>query len=171
MNDKTNDSAPQAGGGVAKKLATVGGALLLLVAGGIAGPFVRGALSPAAAGDPAAAEEEETAPDAPALYTSLHPPLVVNLKDASGESHYMQVTMEVMSRDPHAIDAVKKHAPAIRNSLILLYGSNVDFDAVNTREGKEQMLSDALAEIQKIMRQRIGIDGVEAVYFTSLIIQ
>jgi flagellar FliL protein len=171
MNDKTNDSATKAGG-VAKKLATVGGALLLLVAGGIAGPFVRDALSPAAAGDPDAAEaEEETAPDAPALYTSLHPPLVVNLKDASGESHYMQVTMEVMSRDPHAIDAVKKHAPAIRNSLILLYGSNVDFDAVNTREGKEQMLSDALAEIQKIMRQRIGIDGVEAVYFTSLIIQ
>lgn len=170
MNDHDKGSA-KAGGGVGKKLMTAGLAVMLLAIGGFAGPFVKDMLSPPAAGGQAEAETAEETREQPALYTSLHPPLVVNLKDASGESHYMQITMEVMAREQGVIDAVKKHAPAIRNSLILLYGSNVDFDAVNTREGKEQMLADALAEVQKIMQQRIGADGVEAVYFTSLIIQ
>lgn len=171
--DSTGAAAAQAAGSaLTKKLAMGGVAVLLLVVGGFAGPAVKNMLAtePAAA-DQTAAEPADEHSDNPALYTSLHPPLVVNLKDASGESHYMQITMEVMARDQHAIDAVKQHSPAIRNSLILLYGSNVDFDAVNTRDGKEKMLADALAEIQKILHQRIGTDGVEAVYFTSLIIQ
>lgn len=173
MNANTQASQgpqPPAGGGWAKKLATGGAAVLLLVAGGFAGPMLKDMLP---AGGEAATEAgaAATEDDRPALYTGLHPPLVVNLKDPTGESHYMQVTMEVMARDPHVIDAVKKHSAAIRNSLILLYGSNVAYSVVNTREGKEKMLADALAEIRKIIRERTGDDGVEAVYFTSLIIQ
>ncbi len=105
----------------------------------------------------------------PALYQSLHPPLVVNFKDSLGESHFMQLTMEVMARDQDTINAVREHTPVIRNSLILLY-SGVIYDEITTREGKEQMLADGLAEIQKVMAER-GETGIEAVYFTSLVIQ
>ena len=82
----------------------------------------------------------------------------------------MQITMEVMSRDQEVINAVREHTPVIRNALILHFGS-ADYDAVVTREGKERMLDDALAEIQTVMEERIGESGVEEVYFTSLIIQ
>lgn len=166
-----NEKAPPPpAGGWKKKLAAGGAAALLLVAGGFAGPLVRNML-PAGGEATMEAGAAEAKDDRPELYTGLHPPLVVNLKDPTGEPHYMQVTMEVMARDQRVIDAVKKHSAAIRNSLILLYGSNVAYATVNTREGKEKMLADALAEIRAIIRERTGEDGVEAVYFTSLIIQ
>jgi flagellar FliL protein len=157
------------GGGLMRALVAGGGAVILVVLGVFAGPMLRSVVS-----DPAveAASADAAVPDGkkPALYTSLHPPLVVNFKDTFGDSHYMQITMEVMARDQKVIDAVKEHTPVIRNALILLYGT-VDYDSLDTRAGKERMLAEGLKEIQDVMTQQIGAAGVEAVYFTNLIIQ
>lgn len=156
------------GGGLVRALVAGVGAAVLVVLGVFAGPMLRSVMS-----DPpveAQSADEDAAGKEPALYTSLHPPLVVNFKDTFGDSHYMQVTMEVMAREQKVIDAIKEHTPVIRNALILRYG-NVDYDSLGTRAGKEQMLADGLKEIQDVMTQQIGTAGVEAVYFTSLIIQ
>jgi flagellar FliL protein len=75
-----------------------------------------------------------------------------------------------MARDQDVINAVREHAPVIRNDLILLY-TNVVYEEVTTREGKEKMLSDGLLQVQNIMEERIGEPGVEALYFTGLVIQ
>lgn len=175
MADEDNDTeaaeaeAAESGGGK-KKLIVFGIIGLALLAGGIfAGPVVMDMISP---------PEEETVEadaDAPAeilpeLYASLRPPLVVNFKDSYGDSHYMQITMEVMAREQKIIDDLKEHIPVIRNGLILLYGA-ADYDAVVTRAGKEQMLADGLAEIQSLMSTRTDDGNIEAVYFTSLVIQ
>lgn len=154
-----------------RKILIFGGiGLVLLIAGVAVGLLVMntGSGSP----DDAAAETEVAAdaPAKPALYTSLHPPLVVNFDDLNGTSHFMQITMEVMSRDQGVINAVREHMPVIRNNLILLYGNSI-YEEVTTRSGKEKMLADGLAEIQNIMKAQIGEPGVEAVYFTSLIVQ
>ena len=114
--------------------------------------------------------EMEDVSSKPAIYTSLHPPLIVNFEDSLGDSHFMQVTLEVMARDQDVINAVREHAPVIRNDLILLY-TNVVYEEVTTREGKEKMLSDGLLQVQNIMQERIGEPGVEALYFTGLVIQ
>jgi flagellar FliL protein len=94
----------------------------------------------------------------------------VNFKDAYGDPHFMQVTMEVMSRDQEAVNAVRDHTPAIRNALILMFGQ-AKYERVVTREGKEELLDDALVEIQGVLTDRIGEPGVEEVYFTALVIQ
>ena len=106
-------------------------------------------------------EESEPANTQPALFASLHPPLVINITDSYGESHFLQVTLEVMARDQEVINEVKNHSAVIRNSLILMYGS-VDFEYVVQRAGKEKMLSDALEEIQDIVKRETGVTGVEA---------
>ena len=166
-NDDNAENAAKPNGGMKRGLLAGGGAVILIVLGVFAGPILKNVLS----GSVDAAQSADASPTAtPALYTSLHPPLVVNFKDTFGGSHYMQMTMEVMARDQATIDAVKQHTPVIRNALILLYG-NVDYDALNTREGKEKMLEDGLGEIQTVMEQETGAVGVEALYFTSLIIQ
>jgi flagellar protein FliL len=166
-DNETNTEGAEKSGGGAKRALIAGGAVILVVLGVFAGPAVRNMASgPAAEVQPSGA----AAPATDALYTSLHPPLVVNFRDSLGESHYMQLTMEVMARDQKVIDAVKNHAAVLRNALILLY-ANVDYDKINTRAGKEKMLADGLAEIQKVMKQQFGTPGVEAVYFTNLIIQ
>jgi len=168
MAEEDKDAqAAEAGGGMMKKLMFAGIGLGLLGAGVFGGMTFFGGEAPA---DSAEVADEAPQEDGPALYTSLHPPLVVNFKDSVGDSHFMQVTMEVMARDQNVINAVREHTPAIRNSLILLFSGAI-YEEVITREGKEQMLADGLAEIQEVMSEQFGEPGVEAVYFTALVIQ
>jgi flagellar FliL protein len=165
-----NEDAPvQSGGGLGKMLAFGGVGIVLLAIGIFLGPVVTNMISPPP--PPEAETEEVTEPSiGPAFYTSLHPPLVVNFDDSFGDSHVMQLTLEVMAPSQTIVNAVREHTPVIRNNLILLYSSAV-YEEVATREGKEKMLADGLAEIQKVMTEKIGEPGVEAVYFTGLVIQ
>lgn len=167
--EQENEGGAEKSGGMMKMVMFGGIAVVLLAVGVFAGPAIMNMISPPEVEEDAEAAAEGPSND-PALYTSLHPPLVVNFKDVVGDSHFMQITMEVMSRDQNVINAVRDHTPAIRNSLILLFSGAV-YEEVTTREGKEQMLADGLAEIQKVMLETTGDDNVEAVYFTSLVIQ
>ena len=169
MADEANENPQEEeakGGGMMKMimLAVIG--LVLLGAGVFAGMTFMGGDEPAEA---EAAEEAEPT-EGPAIYQSLHPPLVVNFKDALGDSHFMQITMEVMARDQNLINSLREHTPAIRNALILHYSASV-YEEVTTREGKEKMLAEGLAEINKVMQEQTGEDGIEAAYFTALVIQ
>ena len=168
--ENTDEVAEKSGGGMMKMVMFGGIAVVMLGVGIFAGPAVKNMISPPPEVE-ADGEGGDTGPaDDPALYTSLHPPLVVNFKDSVGDSHFMQITMEVMARDQGVINSVREHTAVIRNSLILLYSGAI-YEEVTTRDGKEKMLADGLAEIQGVMTETIGEPGVEAVYFTSLVIQ
>lgn len=170
MADEENQQeASEEKSGGAMKMIIFGVAGLVLVAIGIfAGPAVMNLVSPAE--EPQTEASDADVPAKPAIYQSLHPPLVVNFKDAYGDPHFMQVTMEVMGRDQDAVNAVREHTPAIRNALILMFGQ-ANYEEVITREGKEKMLEDARNEIQRVMTEQIGEPGIEEVYFTALVIQ
>lgn len=168
MAEEENQTEGAAESGGMKKMLILGGIGLVLVGAGVfAGMTFLGGDEPA---EDSAVAEEATPASGPALYTSLHPPLVVNFKDSAGDSHFMQMTMEVMARDQNVINSVREHAAVIRNNLILLYSGAI-YDEITTRAGKEKMLEDGLAEVQKVMTEQIGEPGVEAVYFTALVIQ
>ena len=170
MADEENATgeAAENSGGMGKMIMFGGIAVVMLVIGIFAGPAIMNMISPPPEEDAAAAEAEPT--DGPALYTSLHPPILVNFKDSMGDPHFMQITMEVMARDQDVINSVREHTAAIRNSLILLFSGAV-YEEVTTTEGKEKMLQDGLEKIQEVMTETIGEPGVEAVYFTNLVIQ
>ena len=174
MADEENETQvveeQQPKGGMMKMLVLGGAALVLLVVGVFAGPAIRNMVSPPADEEGEVAEVTEVKVSGPAIYQSLHPPLVVNLTDSVGDSHFMQITLEVMSREQDVINSVREHTPAIRNALILFFGT-AKYDEIVTRAGKEKLLEDALAEIQGVMQERIGKPGIEAAYFTSLIVQ
>lgn len=170
--DAEQAEGEEGGGGKSKMGLIIILVVVLAVLGG-GGYFVKDMIWPPEAEAEAEAEtieEPESVNKKPALFASLHPPLVINITDSYGESHFLQVTLEVMARDQDVINEVKNHSSMIRNSLILMYGS-VDFEYVVQRAGKEKMLSDALEEIREIVKRETGETGVEAVYFTGLIIQ
>ncbi len=165
--DTATDNAAEQKGGMMKMILFGVVGLVLLGGGMFAGMTFMGN-DEAAEGE--AVAEETTPAKGPAIYQSLHPPLVVNFKDEVGDAHFMQITMEVMSRDQVVINAVREHIPVIRNGLILLYGQSV-YEEVTTREGKEKMLADGLAEIRKVMADTTDAELIEAVFFTALVIQ
>jgi flagellar FliL protein len=166
----------KSGGGLVKKIVMALGAVVLMAVGVVAGPIVinmvAGDANEEAADATEAAVEVANAdrPDGPALYQSLLPPLVINIKDANGSPHFMQMSMEAMARDQDVVNAIREHTPVIRNNLILLYG-NATYESVTTREGKEKLLAEGLSEIQSILKPHVDDGEVEALYFTALVVQ
>jgi flagellar FliL protein len=105
----------------------------------------------------------------PAIYFALDPAFVVNFQ-AGDSIRFLQTQVEVMSRDKQVITAVEQHMPVIRNNLIILFSSQ-DFATISTRVGKERLRAQTLSEVQKVLKREIGEPGVEAVYFTSFVMQ
>jgi flagellar FliL protein len=102
-------------------------------------------------------------------YYAFDPPFVVNFQ-AQDTIRFLQIKVEVMTKDAKVVEAVEKHMPVIRNNLIVLFSSQ-DFTTVSTRVGKERLRAQTLAEIQKVLKENTGQPGVEAVYFTSFVMQ
>lgn len=145
--------------------------VVLLLAGGTVGVlFATGVLggSPDATA-PETAEAPEEPPPAPPVYLPLEPAIVVNLR-GEGATSYLQAGIEVMARGEETIGAVQEHMPVVRNNLLLLLGSQTYKD-IDDREGKERLRQRALEEVNKVLAEQ-GIEKqVEAVYFTSFVLQ
>lgn len=115
------------------------------------------------------AHEGADHPPAPANYLGLEPAFVVNL-ESGDEPHYLQAEVQLMSRDAAALESVKVHIPLLRNTLLMLLGQQKPADLA-TRAGKEQLQQTALTEVQKVLEAETGKPVVEAVFFTSFVMQ
>jgi len=102
-------------------------------------------------------------------YVEFKPPFVVNVNDGE-DVHHMQVNIQVKLASPEAAALIEEHQPAIRHALVLLLsGQNVK--EVRTVQGKEKLRKEALEAVQKVLEENAGTPGIEALYFTGLIIQ
>lgn len=104
-----------------------------------------------------------------AIYYKMDPPFVVNFQGQTG-NRFLQVTIELMTYDQAVVAAVEKHMPVIRNNIVFLL-SSVNYEQISTIEGKQKLRADTLAEVQKVLKDKIGKPGVEEVYFTSIVMQ
>ncbi len=164
MADATTASAPAAAPAKRKgKLVMLLVLALLLLAGGGSGAWwwwsSRAAPKPVAAPAPL-----------PPQYLALDPPFVVNF-EAEQMVRFLQVTMQLMSRDPHTIELLKNNDPMVRDQLLMLFG-NQKYEVLSTREGKESLRKQALESVRSVIGSAGGHpERVEAVYFTSFVMQ
>lgn len=105
---------------------------------------------------------------APAIYLDLEPPMLATLS-VDGKQRYMQVSLNVMSRDQAALDAVEYHMPFIWSKLNSVYGG-ADFKMAQTIEGKEALREETLKVINVVLESE-GEALIEAVYFTNFVMQ
>jgi flagellar FliL protein len=109
-------------------------------------------------------------PKLPAIYVEFQPPFVVNF-DAKGVMRFLQVNIQVMTRDHETSELIKLHDPKIRNNMLLLLGSQT-LDTISTMEAKEALRKQALETIAKIIDEEGGeAKKVEDLYFTSFVMQ
>ncbi len=158
------------------KMLLIGALGIILLGGGTVATLyftgVIGGKAVVAKPDGGESEEQQAQagePRKPQIYHPLEPPFVVNFNDDS-DVRFMQVTLQIATRDPAVIDQVKEHAPAIRNNLVMLF-SNQEPAVLNTREGKEMLRTQTLEEVRKVLEEQTGEGGVENVYFTSFVMQ
>ncbi len=101
-------------------------------------------------------------------YQEIKPPFVVNLPD-SRQLHFMQIAVAVSAKSEEALKALELHMPLIRNNLIMLF-SGQSKEIVNTREGREKLRADAEDTVRKSLLE-VGAPSIDALYFTSLVVQ
>jgi flagellar FliL protein len=184
---------PKKKSGILKVLLIVLSAILLVVGSVGATLFLTGALSKhddaavvaGEGGDATAADvnagadakakkkdkksKDKKEPKRPPIYVELGDSFVVNFVEAA-QIRYLQVKIEAMTRDQVVADAVKANLPQIRNNLVLMF-SGLDYGSLTTVEGKQKIRDQALTEVQNIVKDETGNSGVEAVYFTSFVMQ
>jgi flagellar FliL protein len=164
---------PESGGGGKGKWITIIIAVVLVVAGAGAGAFLGPFFHP----DPTVGSKnkKETPkkveiPKGPPLYLGLDPPFVVNF-EAEQAVRFLQVTVQVMSRDQPTLDLLKANDPVVRNDLLLLF-ANQKYASISTSEGKEKLRTDSLEAVRKVITGAGGKpELVEAIYFTSFVMQ
>jgi flagellar protein FliL len=152
-----------------KSILIIAGAALALLAGGVGlGMFLLGGdkeAKPPVAGQHAAPKKSAL----PASYTPLDPPFVVNFED-DGAIRFLQISVEVMSRESAVAEAIKLHMPAIRDQLIVLFSSS-DYATLSSREGKEALRTEALMTVKKILKGQQAPAAIEGLYFTNFVMQ
>ena len=95
---------------------------------------------------------------------------MVNFQGEDGSTRYLQMTVQAMARDQQVIDAIKTHAPAIRNNFLMIIG-NRDYEGLGSVEGKERLRAEMLEEARAILKSNTGEPGIEEIYFTSFVMQ
>lgn len=104
-----------------------------------------------------------------AVYHSLEPVFVVNLPPG-GRAKMLQIGVEVMTRSAELAEFLKHNDPMLRHNLLKLFSTRKGPELAD-RVGKEKLQEDVLAELQRIVEEQDGPGEVEAVYFTSFVMQ
>jgi len=126
-----------------------------------------------AAPAPAASAEHAAEPPAPAIieatYKTIDPAFVVNIQDGP-RFRFLQVEVDVMTRDSTALARLDKVMPRVKSELTMLFGS-LQRENVQTVEGQKALQAQALEVINTVLKEETGKDGIAAVYFTKFVVQ
>ena len=122
-------------------------------------------------GDKEEASEEAVAeePVVPETHYLALEKMVITFAQKGG-AKYLQVEMQLMAHDQAVLDAVTEHMPVVKNDLLVLL-SGQDSAPLRTLEGKEALRGEILTAVQKIVKENADLDGPQAVYFTSFVMQ
>jgi flagellar FliL protein len=168
MAEKDNDDeAVEAGKSKKKLIIIIAAVVLLLLVNVVAMVLIVGSMKP---------EEEEKKEDTPVVevlpkpnFIEITPAFIVNFEDQS-LARFLQISVQLMTRDPAQVAAIQLHLPRIRNNLVLLFSSQ-DYQSMSSQEGKIQLRKRALEEVQSILREQLGAPTVEEIYFTNFVMQ
>ena len=107
--------------------------------------------------------------NAPEYFLPLDPAFVVNFRD-DDSMRYLQIGVTLMAHDQGVLDTVKSVDPVVRNALVMLF-SRQDYTILSDPNGKQKLQAEALDAVRKIVAARTGKPGVDALYFTSFVMQ
>ncbi len=144
---------------------------LLAVAGTMAGTLFLAKeflIKPQAAHPVAAAPAPAPVSKDP-VYQSIEPAFVVNILDGN-RYRYLQVQVDVMTRDATVMPRFEKYLPRIKGELNMLF-SAITSEQAHTSEGRIDLQKSTLDAINRILTEESGKGGIEAVYFSKFVVQ
>ena len=118
----------------------------------------------------------------PLKYLTMVPEFVVNFGPQS-RVRYLQVDLHISTRQEDSLAVISTYRPVLRNDILVLL-SDVDYEDLKDRAGKEKLqkkllnaINKVVVEAQQASAEKSDSDGgivdgpIENVYFTSFIMQ
>ncbi len=116
-----------------------------------------------------AGDEEEAPPKA--VYFNFPEPFTINfLNQSKKQVRYLQIKVSLMAHNPEIISSAELNLPMLEDSLRTLFSSQ-SFEEVTSTKGRKALQDNALKTINSILKEETGQDNLDAVYFTSFILQ
>jgi flagellar FliL protein len=146
---------------------------LLLMGGGAAAYFLlsAGDETTASSSEEGSEKEQQSAADevekGPAQYHSMEPVFVVTLP---GHPSLLQVGVNVRVTSDQMLEFLKHNDPMLRHHLLNLLQAK-DASALKKRQAKEALQTEMLTEINRVVNELSGPGEVDALYFTSFVMQ
>lgn len=112
-----------------------------------------------------AGDEEEIVP--PVIeYIEMTPKFTVNLDKPK---KYLAVSVQLMVEGEEAISKIKKHLPALRHELIMIYSGRAVTE-IQTMEQREALRVESKGVIAKALEKQSITDGFKDVFFTEFLV-
>lgn len=146
--------------------------LVLLLGGGVAAYFLLSGgesedITAAGENTETSSESETEVEKGPVQYHEMNPVFVVNLP---GRPSLLQVGVNVRVTSDEMVEFIKHNDPMIRHHLLnLLQGK--DAKSLATTEAKEALQSEMLGEVNRLIKELSGPGEVDALFFTSFVMQ
>jgi len=102
-------------------------------------------------------------------YHALNPALVSNLQ-SEGKPRFLRCEIQLMTRQPGAVEQFNLHTPPLRHALLLLFAEQ-DATALTTPAGKDALRTAALDAVRAVLQDKAGEPLVDDLYFTSFYVQ
>lgn len=102
-------------------------------------------------------------------YVDLEPAFTLNYGDPR-RTRYLQASITLRVRDSAAALEVTAHSDAIRHTVIMLFSRQPD-EKIRTAAGRDEILEQALRELQDLMLKETGRTLIDRVLFTAFVLQ
>lgn len=102
-------------------------------------------------------------------YVDLEPAFTLNYGDPR-RTRYLQASITLRVRDSTAALEVTAHSDAIRHTIIMLFSRQPD-EKIRSAGGRDEILEQALRELQDLMLKETGRTLIDRVLFTAFVLQ
>ena len=99
-------------------------------------------------------------------YIEMKPKFTVNLEKPG---KYLVIKVQLMAEGGKYIERIKKHLPALRHELIMLYSGRSSTD-LQTMEQREALRLESKKAIVKALEKNSNSDGFRDLFFTELLV-
>ena len=112
--------------------------------------------------------EDDDSSGSSVQYVALKPAIITNYLSKRLSYIKAEITLQVSGKA--TADAIDRHLPFIRHNLVMLFSRQEEADLA-TNEGKLKLKADALAEVVSVLESEGESTDIDAILFTSFIVE